>query len=96
MKNFYDFVDKRKHISTSNYTVLSLDIKSLFTNVLNQEMPDCIDKRLHEFNYSYIEIKEILNLVHLCVSQIAFVFNDMFFIPKLRAWNEKDIFYSAL
>ena len=33
VKNSYDFVDKLKLISPSNYTMLSLQVKSLFTNV---------------------------------------------------------------
>ena len=33
VKSSYDFVDKLKLISPSNYTMLSLDVNSLFTNV---------------------------------------------------------------
>ena len=77
-----------KLISPSNYTMLSLDVKSLFTNVpiqgasdcfSNSKSMDCLEKRLCEFHYSSIEIEEILNLVHLCVRQTAFVFNGVFY-----------------
>ena len=34
-----------------------------------------MEKRFH---YSSVEIEEILNLVHLCVRQTAFVFNGVF------------------
>ena len=36
-------------------------------------------KRLYEFHYSSNEIKETLDLVHLCVSQTAFIFNNVFY-----------------
>ena len=65
MKNSYDFVDKLKLISPSNYTMLSLDVKSLFTNVPIQGALDCLEKRLREFHYSSIEIEEILDLVKM-------------------------------
>ena len=37
VKNSFDFVGKVKLISSSNYTMISLDVKSLFTNVPIQE-----------------------------------------------------------
>ena len=40
---------------------------------------DCQGKRLDEFHYSDTEIKKILNLLHLCVKQKAFIFNDVFY-----------------
>ena len=58
--------------------MLSLDVKSLFTNVPIQGGLDCLEKRLLEFHYSSTEIEKILDLVHLCVRQTAFVFNGVF------------------
>ena len=46
--------------------MLSLNINSLFTNVLIQAALDYLGKRLCEFHYSSIEIEEILYLV-ICV-----------------------------
>ena len=66
VENSYDFVDKLKLISPSNYAMLSLGVKSLFTNFPIQRVLDCLEKRLCEFHYSAIEIEEILNIVHLC------------------------------
>ena len=79
MKNSYDFVDKLKLISPSNYTVFYLDVKSLFTNIPIQEALDCLEKRLRKFHYSSMEIEEILNLVRLSVSQTTFVFSCVFY-----------------
>ena len=79
MKNTYDFVDKHKLISPLNYTMLSLYVKSLFTNVPFQEMLECLVKRLRKSHYSSNELEEILNLVHWCIRQTTFVFNDVFY-----------------
>ena len=54
--------------------MLSFHIKSLFTNVPIQDESDCLEKKLHKFQYFSTEMEEILNLVHLCVAQNAFVF----------------------
>ena len=64
VKNSYDFVNKLKHTSPSNYTLLSLDVKSLLINVPIQRALDYLEKRLCDFLYSSIEIKEILKLVY--------------------------------
>ena len=61
------------------YTYLSLKLyyaKSLYPNFQVLGMLELLGKRLREFHYSAIEIEEILNLVYLCVRQIAFVFNS--------------------
>ena len=59
--------------------MLSLDVKSLFTDVPIQGALDCLEKRLREFHYSSTEIEETLSLVHLCVKQTTFVFNGVFY-----------------
>ena len=79
MKNSYDFEEKLKLISPSNYTMLSLDVIPLFTNVSIQETLDRLENRLHEFHYSSIKIKEILFLVHLCATKTVLVFNGAFY-----------------
>ena len=79
-------MDKRKRIYPRNYIILSLDVKSLFTNVLIQGALACLEKRVCKFHCSTIEIEEILNLVYLCDSQTAFDF-IVFFVPKLRVWE---------
>ena len=86
MKNSYNFADKLKLISPSNYTMLSLDVISLFTNVLIQGALDCLEKTLREFHYSSTEIEKILNLVHECVWKQP-LFTMVYFIPKLKAWE---------
>ena len=48
-------------------------------NVPIQGALDCLKKRLREFHCYSIEIEKILNLVYLCVRQIAFVFNGVFY-----------------
>ena len=58
--------------------MLSLDVKYLFLNIPIKGALDCLEKRLREFHYSFIEIEEILCLVHLCVRQTVFVFNGVF------------------
>ena len=62
--------------------MLSLDVKSLFTNVPIQGGLDCLEKMLLEFHYSSIEFEEILNLVRLCVRQTAFIFNGVFYFQN--------------
>ena len=57
--------------------MLSLYVKSPFTNLTMQWVLYCLEKKLRQFHYSSIEI-EILNLIHLHVRQIIFVFNDVF------------------
>ena len=64
VKNSYDLMDKHKYLSPANYNIVSLDIKSVFTNVPIQGALDCLEKGLHEFLYSSVEIEEILNLVN--------------------------------
>ena len=82
VKHSYDFVDKLKFISPSNYTKLSLDVKSLFTNVPVQEALDCLEKRLREFHYSSVKIYEILNLVH-CVLAKQPLFSMLILFPQI-------------
>ena len=50
-------------ISASNCTMLSLEVKSLITNVPIQGAMNGLEKRLHEFHYSSIKTKEIMNLI---------------------------------
>ena len=44
VKNSYDYVDKYKFISPSNFTMLFLDVNTLFTNVLIQGKLYCLEK----------------------------------------------------
>ena len=79
VKNSFDFVNKLKSFSPVDCTMLSLDVKSLFTNVPVVGAISCLECRLHEFHYSDIEIREILSLTKLCVENTAFVFNGSFY-----------------
>lgn len=55
----------------------SQDVKSPLTNVSVQ---GCSSKnRLYEFNYSFSEIDEIVQLVSVCVRQNSFLFNSSFY-----------------
>ena len=56
VKNSYYTVDKLKHIFSSKYTVLSLDVKFLFINIPIQGVFDYLGKRLCEFHYSSVII----------------------------------------
>ena len=87
VKISYDLVDKLKLISSSNYSMCSFDVKSLFTNVPILGALDCLEKRFHEFHYSSTEIEQIHNLVHFCIRQTTFFFSKVFFISKLKAWE---------
>ena len=83
VKNSFDFAEKLKLIiSPTNYTMLSLDVKSLFTNVKIQRALDCMEKRLREFHYSSVEVEEILNLVYLYDTGVAesYIFNTNIFV----------------
>ena len=48
VKNSYDLVDHLKLLTFSNYAMLSLDVKSIFTNVPIQVPLDCLEERLCE------------------------------------------------
>ena len=62
LKNSYDFVNKLKTLNPVNCSVLSLVIKSLLTNISVEGARSCLEKRLCEFYYSDVEVKEFFNL----------------------------------
>ena len=79
IKNSHDFVNKLRTLSPVNLSVLSLGVKSLFTNVPIEGCLNCLEKRLREFHYSDVEVKEFVNLTKVCISQTTFVFNDIYY-----------------
>ena len=83
IKNSYDFVNKLKTLNPVNCSMLSLEVKSLFTNVPLEGPLICLEKRLHEFHNSDVEVKEFANLTKICFSQTIFVFNDKYY-KKLK------------
>ena len=56
MKRSNDFAEKLKLNSDSNYSMLFLDVISLFTNISIQWVLDYLEKRLCELHYSSTEI----------------------------------------
>ena len=88
VKNSNDIVEKHNHIVLKDYTTLSIDVKTPFTNVSIEREFDCSEKKSHEFFYSSIEIEEILYLTHFCVRQTAFMFRDNFIsIVRILEWE---------
>ena len=61
IKNSYDFVNKLKTVNPVNCSMLSFDVKSLFTNVPIEGALICLEKRLCEFHYSDVEVNEFVN-----------------------------------
>ena len=59
--------------------MLSLDVKSLFTNIPIEGALCCLEKRLRVFHYSDVEVKEFVNLIKVCISQTIFVFNAEYY-----------------
>ena len=59
--------------------MLSLEIKSLFTNVLIEGALNCLEKRLREAHHSDVEMKKFFNLTEVYISQTTFKFNDEFY-----------------
>lgn len=78
--NSYDFVNKLSNYTiTQNHSMVSLDMKFLFTNILIQGALSCFKIRLQEFHYSQMEITEVINLTSICLLQNAFIFNNNFY-----------------
>ena len=63
-KYCYDFADQQKMHLPPNYTMLSLDVIYLFTNVAIQGALDCLEKRFFKLYYSATKIGEILDFVN--------------------------------
>ena len=79
IKNSYDFVNKLKFFNPVNCSMLSLDVKSLFSNVPIQGVLICLEKRVLEFHYSDVKMKEFVNIAEICISQTTFVFNAKYY-----------------
>lgn len=76
-KNSHDFIKKIKALNSTNCTMLSLDMKSLFINFPIEGGLNCLEQKLREFNYSDIRVQESVNLTKIYISKI-FVFNDKY------------------
>ena len=48
--------------------MLSFDVKTLFTNVPIEDALNYLVKRLPEFHYSEVEMKEFVSLTKICIS----------------------------
>lgn len=77
--NSIQFANKIREIKPNGFTMVSFDVKSLFTNVPVQGALDCLKTRLQEFHYSYFEIDNLISLTSTCLSQTTFVFQGNFF-----------------
>lgn len=66
-------------------SMLSLDARSLFTNVLMDGSLTCLETRLRDFHKFDIEVEDCINLSKLCITHTAFEFNSRYYKKKLMA-----------
>ena len=76
-KHSYDFAYKLSNFNPVNCSMLSLNAKSLFTNVPINGAFYCLKVRLCD--YSDFEIEELIMLTKLCISKATCEFNDKFY-----------------
>lgn len=58
--------------------MLSLYVKSFFTNVPIEDALACSETRLPKFHYSDTKIKSFINLTKICTTQTTFEFDNIF------------------
>lgn len=82
VNNTFEFVEQTKNLTIpNNATLVSFDVKGLFTSIPTTELKDIIHKDLNN-SQTTINIQEIIALNNLCIDQSYFRFNDKFFIQK--------------
>ena len=78
VKNSMNFAKIIQTFLSSNLTLVSFNVKSLFTNVPINGTLSFLEKRLKEFHYSAFEITELITLTRTCLSQTTFSFQGYF------------------
>jgi hypothetical protein len=63
----------------SNATLVSFDVKSLFTSVPVQELKTILRNRILSCSIPLIKITELLDLISICLEQNYFKFDDTIF-----------------
>ena len=82
VKNTYEFIDKTKNLKIpTNATMVSFDVKSLFTSIPITELKNIILNKLDNSKTS-TNIQEIIALINLCIDQSYFRFNNKFYLQK--------------
>ena len=81
VKNSFEFIKKIKNKSISkNHRVISLDVKSLYTNVGKQRFIQALEKRAHLINSRCkIPLNEIIEATELLMDNTSFQFNNKFY-----------------
>ena len=64
--------------------MLSLDVKSLFSNVPVDGALTCFETSLRIFHYSDLKVMEFIKLTKHCTFYTTFEFDGIFFFPSLK------------
>lgn len=100
VKSSISFAQLIRNLSSIKFTMVALDVKSLFTKVPSQGVIDYLEKILCEFHYIYFKIEELLSLTRTCLSQTTFSFQDNFYKqadgPVMRGSPIFEDFYMCL
>lgn len=77
VRNNIELTDKIKNIRVENsFKLASLDVTNLFTNIPRKEVLDLIKQKITDANHMLDDqIKELINLLNLCLEQNFFSFN---------------------
>ena len=79
LKDSFTFVDKIKEMEANNTFNASFDVKSLFTNVLLEEVMEiCVDT-LYKISKPTVSRKNLKKLLKLATSSIKFSFNSLIY-----------------
>jgi len=85
IKNSLDFIQKIDSVAIApNDILISLDITSMYSNILKQDCIDALTYYLRNSSISMdeIDIEEYCKLTDLVISQNYFQYNDNFYIQK--------------
>lgn len=80
-KDTWQFIYEIKSIHIlNNYTLISLDIESQYTNLQTSEVKKIINKNFHEIKkHTNIPKKDFLEAVNLCLDWSYCIFNEKFY-----------------
>ena len=81
VRNSYDFINKVKNKKIpGNFRIISLDVKSLYTNVGKKRVIDALEKRAHLIHAkSRIPFNEIIEATKILMDNTCFQFNKKFY-----------------
>lgn len=83
IKNSHDLINKIKDSKLPNNSkLISFDVTNLFPSIPPLETLELVKKLLHANNTNIVIIKEIIELLEICLSQNYFQFNNTIYTAK--------------